>query len=262
MLGKLMKYEFLAMGRVFIPLFGALLLVSIVNSILGHFGFRVSAGIGIAVSVILMVGIAVIVLILTLQRFWTNLLTNEGYLMMTLPTGPDNLILSKLFVATIWGFASAVVVTVAILIMAISDIDLSSIHNGIRYMFSQIPFTSHQITLLIFQFGLMLVLGSLANTLMLYACMALSMLVNKYRALVSFGAFIGITTVLQIIMTIIMVLAIRSHLIMDFESYIHSLTAFSGIQIYTWITIVFTAILCALFYLVTRYMLKRRLNLQ
>ena len=85
MLGKLMKYEFMATGRTFLPLFAALILVSIVNRLLSSLGLNVPSAIGTVVSVILMVGVAVVTLLITLQRFRNNLLSNEGYLMMTLP---------------------------------------------------------------------------------------------------------------------------------------------------------------------------------
>ncbi|MCL2226402.1 MAG: hypothetical protein FWB97_02090 [Oscillospiraceae bacterium] len=266
MLRKLMKYEFMATGRFFLPLFGALIIISAVNSILWRIGLSVPAGIGLAVSVILIIGIWVIVLLLTIQRFWSNLLSSEGYLMMTLPLGPDHLILSKLFVAAIWGLASSIVVFGSILIMAGTHEGFINILEAIREAFSYalmyIPFAPHQIALLATQFAIATILGAFASTLLIYACMSLSLFANKHRVLISFGAYIAITTVLQIIFTLLIAVGIWSGALHSFETAVLGFTSFGQAQVLTWIIIALAAIPCALFYLITRYMLKNRLNLQ
>jgi hypothetical protein len=262
MLGKLMKYEFMAMGRIFLPVFGALIAISIVNRLLGFLDLNTPAVIGTVVSVILMVGIAVITFVLIIQRFWTNFLSSEGYLMMTLPVCTDRLILSKLFVAVIWTVVSYFVVGLSIMIMAVSGITFEGIGLAMRYFAEMIPFQSHQTFILALQALVAVVLGMFSNILMLYACMSLSMLSNKYRGLFAFGAYIVITTVLQIIVTSGVAIAVAVGFSHGFERYLLSFTTFGQTQIIAWLMLAFSAALCALFYFITRYMLKSRLNLQ
>ena len=109
MLGKLMKYEFKATARIFLPMFAALLVVSLVSRIFITLRVETPMAIGIALSVIMIIAVCVITLIITLQRFYKNLLTNEGYLMFTLPVKTDSIIWSKMIVATIWSILSLII---------------------------------------------------------------------------------------------------------------------------------------------------------
>ena len=127
MLGKLMKYEFKATARIFLPLFAALLVVAAVNRVFLAMNFMVPKIIGTSISVVMIIAICVIALILTLQRFYRNLLKSEGYLMFTLPVSTDSLIWSKLLVAAIWSVASFIVVLLAVSIMAVTGVTMRQI---------------------------------------------------------------------------------------------------------------------------------------
>jgi type IV secretory pathway VirB3-like protein len=92
MLGKLLKYEFKATSRIFLPMFGALLIVAAFSRLFMSLSFDVPSVIGVTVSVIMIIGIIVMTFLLTIQRFNKNLLGSEGYLMFTLPVSTDRLI--------------------------------------------------------------------------------------------------------------------------------------------------------------------------
>lgn len=260
MLRKLMKYEFMATGRIFLPLFAALLVISIVNRLFQNLDLRAPAIIGVVLSVILIAGILVLALILTLQRFRNNLLSSEGYLMMTLPVRTDGLILSKLFVASIWNVASGIVVTIAILIMAASGISLSDMVRSIREFFASITMPSSQIVLYAVEGLILGVLAIFSSVLLLYACMSLSMLVNRRRGLFTFGAFIVLTTVVQILVAILVSIGAGIKIYDSFG--ISSMSIFGQSQLIILAVIVVEAAMCAAYYFITRYMLKSRLNLQ
>jgi len=259
MLGKLMKYEFMAMGRVFLPLFGALIVISVVNSILGSFGLETPAGIGIAVSVLLIISIAVITFLLIIQRFWTNLLSNEGYLMMTLPVNTDRIILSKLLTAAILGAASTIVVLLSILIMTITRFDFAEILEMIKYAFGLITFDTPQISTIVIQFLIATVLSMFTNILLFYACMSLSMLSNRYRWLVAVGSYIAIITVLQIVFAVAIATGVVSG---TFGRFMLNYPTFGQIQLIIAAVMLLCVVLGVIFYFITRYMLKNRLNLQ
>lgn len=260
MLKKLMKYEFMATSRVFLPLFGALLIISVVNRLFESFNLTTPAVIGVVLSVIIIIGICVLTLILTLQRFRNNLLSNEGYLMMTLPVKTDSLILSKLFVASIWGVASFIIVMVAIMIMAMSGINFSDLVEYVRVFFEQIALPTPQFIVYAVEVLVGTILSIFSGILLLYACMALSMLVNRRRGLFTFGAYIVITTAMQTIFAVLAAIVAALH-IGDLFNY-SSLSFFAQSQVIIILVIVAEAALCAAFYYVTRHMLKNRLNLQ
>ena len=181
MLRKLMKYEFKATGRIFLPLFAALMIISAVNRLLMSIGLKTPGSIGTAVSVVLIIGIIVLTLVLTIQRFRQNLLSSEGYLMMTLPTGVDGHILSKMIVAAVWVLVSLVVVTISILIMALTDINIETIRAAVKAVASEFNLSSVNFTLFAVEFAITAVIGLFSGILMIYACMSLSMLVSRRR---------------------------------------------------------------------------------
>lgn len=260
MIRKLMKYEFMATGRVFLPLFAALLIVSAVNRLFQNLDMNTPAVIGAILSVVLIVGILVLTLILTLQRFRNNLLSGEGYLMMTLPTRADGLILSKLFVASIWNVASFIVVVIAIMIMALSGVDIPHIFSQIRGLLNLISLPAIQLVLYIVEAIVLIALTLFAGILLLYTCMSLSMLVNKRRGLFTFGAYVVITTVMQTLFAVLVAISAAVSIYDVFS--LSSLSMFGQIQVIVLLIILCEAILCAVFYFITRFMLERRLNLQ
>jgi hypothetical protein len=260
MLGKLMKYELMAMGRVFLPMYAALLIVSIVNNLLVNFATTTPAVIGIVGSGLLIAGISVITLVLTLQRFSNNLLSNEGYLMMTLPVSTDRLILSKMFVAAIWGVASFLVIMLSVMLMAMSSIDFLSVANVIRRFFEMLAIQPFHYSVYAIEAVVGVVLATFGGILMLYTCMSLSMLVNKRRGLFTFGAFVVISTALQIMATILVTVSSSLNLVELLR--IGDMSQFGQSQFVILTVLVLEAVLCAGFYFTTRFMLKNRLNLQ
>ena len=260
MLGRLMKYEFMATGRVFLPLFAALIVISIVNRLLSYLPTSTPSTIGTIVAVILMVGIGVLTFIITLQRFRSNLLSNEGYLMMTLPVSTDSLILSKLFVAAIWGVVSFIVVMISIVILASVAISLSDVAMFFRQVFELISTQPLRFIIYAIEILLIIALAIFSGILMLYACMALSMLVNRRRGLFTFGAFIVISTVLQIVVALIVALVVGLNYSSMYGYF--ELSAFGWSQLVIIPAILIEAATCAVLYFVTRYMLKNKLNLQ
>ena len=109
MLRKLMKHEFRATGRVMGPLFGLLLIAAIAARFSVGVLLESSArflnllgGLFTTAFVIAIVGVCVMSLVLMINRFRTNLLGDEGYIMFTLPASVHQQIWSKLIVSTVW----------------------------------------------------------------------------------------------------------------------------------------------------------------
>ena len=262
MLKKLMKYEFRATGRVFLPLFAVLIIIAGVNRLLISLGLQTPGTIGIVISVILIVGIFVLTIILTIQRFRQNLLSNEGYLMMTLPVKTDSLILSKLFVSAVWAVASFVIAMLAITIMAATKDSWYEISSSIRWFGEHLAINAPRTIAYTIEAIIIIAIMVLLWALILYACMSLSMLVNKRRGLFTFGAFIVITTAIQIVMAVISSILGALNVISALERVFGPIDTFGGSQFTIASMLVCQLILCAIFYAITRYMLKNKLNLQ
>lgn len=124
MLSKLLKYEFKATGRVMLPVLIALLAVSgllnlcgsvaehtrsqIISLITGMLGF---------VYVMAILAIGVVALVAVIYRFYKNLLTDEGYLMFTLPVNVHGLVWAKLIAAVVWLVAAFADIVLSIFVL-------------------------------------------------------------------------------------------------------------------------------------------------
>lgn len=111
MLGKLIKHEFRATGRLMAPLFGALLLLAVfarvTNQILQQVPnpTRVLYIVSVLLAIVYVLaglGVMVFSTVLMIKRFHQNFLTDEGYLMFTLPVGVHSLLWSKLITAALF----------------------------------------------------------------------------------------------------------------------------------------------------------------
>ncbi len=116
MLGKLIKHEFRATGRIMLPLLGALLVLSPIAGLImraldrGQLKnlFRFLGGAVVGLFFMAVAAVFVISLALMVRRFYSNLLQDEGYLMFTLPVSTHSLIWSKLIVSFVWFVVSVV----------------------------------------------------------------------------------------------------------------------------------------------------------
>ena len=111
MLGKLIKHEFRATGRLMAPLFGALVLLALAvraNDLVFQHVESYSAFLNILnrlliiAYVLALLGVMVFSTVLMIKRFHQNFLTDEGYLMFTLPTSVHSLLWSKLITAALF----------------------------------------------------------------------------------------------------------------------------------------------------------------
>ena len=124
MLAKLLKYDFKAMFKIFLPLWGVLLVVSGINRLCTGAGLDAEQGLGLVNSlmvllyVLLIVAVMVVTTVIIIARFYQGLLKDEGYLMFTIPVKPWQLVASKLISAVVISMLSVLVAIVSVLIIA------------------------------------------------------------------------------------------------------------------------------------------------
>ena len=132
MLTKLLKYEFKATARTYGTIYLALLFVA---GLLG-FTFRVENDftesrvfdVLFTLYDLLAVALVVVTIITVIQRFTRNLLGREGYLMHTLPVTEAQLVGSKLISSAVWLLASAVVGVVSLVVMFCVGADFTNLN--------------------------------------------------------------------------------------------------------------------------------------
>lgn len=226
MLGKLLKYEIKATRRQFLPLYLVIILFAIINRIINPFNrtdnsitimvessnlYSFLQLISMMVYFTLIVGLIVLSLIILIQRFYKNLLGEEGYLMFTLPVKPSEHIISKLLIGLMWLILSFLTVLASILILVSSP----TLFEDLRMVFSQVrEFIGDTLLLLIPIYGL--IAGS-TFILSVYNALSIGQLFTRYKILYSFISYIGIYFIGQIISFIYLV------------SYIPEIRKFKGV---------------------------------
>lgn len=257
MLSKLSKYEIKATARIFLPLYAVLIVYSLICkgifSLTPH-KWTIPGTISMAVYVMILTGILVTTIVIMIQRFYKNLLSDEGYLMFTLPTEPWKHIVSKLVISMMWTAVSGVVSVMSILVIAYNGTYINELHdiiNSISKFFESFGVSS---ILFIAEILLIGIIGLASNVLIIYASVAIGHLANRYRVFWSLGAFIMISAVSQIIFTIAV--------------FIGSKIPFSGpgdvntFHLIAWFIIIFLGFLSAGYFFLTNYILSKRLNLE
>ena len=214
MLTTLFKHEFKATARTFAWLYIAFAAIAILNAVMflsngGNVALVSQTGAAESAAavfpavmrVILMVmyglsiaAISVVTLVVVILRFYRNLLGDEGYLMFTLPVSREQHILSKLFTAVIWVVCTSVLIVLSFMLLASGSGVLDEIAKGMNEAAAAGVPVDRWITMTV----LALIVSSFSGTLMLYAAMAIGPNLLKNRVGGSILAFIIIYVVSQI----------------------------------------------------------------
>lgn len=211
MLGKLLKYETKATARVFLPLYAALLVFAVINRMfmsinnstnVSNTFVNISTGISMFLYVFIIIAIFVLTFVVMIQRFYKNLLTDEGYLMFTLPVKPWLHIVSKLMVSIMWDIVSVIFTIISVLILAGDKEMFTGFPQAIKIAMSEI-YAEFNIAGydFILRIGFLMLLSLIVGTLMIYASIAIGQLISKHKLLGAFGAFLLLNTASQIIVT-------------------------------------------------------------
>ena len=265
MLGKVMKYEFMALGRVLWPLYGGFVALAVVNRVLFALpselaGLFIVFGGGLAV--LALIGIIGITFVLIILRFWKNLMSTEGYLMMTLPASVDSIILGKLFVTAIASIACSVILIASGFLMisfeGVFELFFGSIAKAVGEAFADNP---GRVILIALEGLLYLALSTTTFILLIYACLSLSMLVQKRRGLFAFGAFLVISTIVQIISIFVFSFGTVADSYIGISDFANAMSGYGLFQAVAVTAIVYQTCLSAAYYFITRFMLKNKLNL-
>lgn len=273
MLRKLLKYEFRATGRLMLPLLIALLAVSGVLGVCARVSegtdsdvIRFVTGVLVGAYVMAILAIGVVVLVATVYRFYKNLLTDEGYLMFTLPATVHGLVWAKLITAVVWLIAAFVDILLSLLVVA-APFDLSvgiDLAVFIGALFSDLATVGvgwYEVAAFIAEVLLLVALGLAGSCLVFYCAMSIGYSFPNHKALLSVGFYFAIGFVTQIVF-VLLLLGLGTSL-NGLEINIEY-TLRNGLNIghITLLGICLAELVYdGVLYLGTTFMLKRRLNL-
>lgn len=131
MLGKLIKYEFRATSRYFVPLYIAAAVMTIIEKLFLTFEqsnfiqssenvmakvFTLLFSLLSVLYVFVMIALVASSLVIAVVRFYKNMYTDEGYLTNTLPVSPYAHVGAKLLTSVIWTVLSVVIAFACVMV--------------------------------------------------------------------------------------------------------------------------------------------------
>ena len=243
MLGKLLKHEFRATGRTMLPVLGVLAALVLVTNLFVRFGdqlisrYQLAAvlfALIVAAAVIGVIAAEVMAIVVMVQRFYKNLLGDEGYLMHTLPVNVHELVWSKLIVSLVWILATNLVIFLLGLasVVNLADLSVGQIMAGfpsveeIRRAMEEFGIRMSDLWVLGGEMLLIILCGSLITCLHFYAAMSLGHMFTQNKVLMSVVFFIGINFLFNTLSGILGTVSIQ----LNAESFMEFTTALDGLR--------------------------------
>lgn len=203
MLGKLLKYEWKSTGRVLPLIYLAIVALAVCVGISLRASMIAEEGIGSALLVgiymVLIMAMIIVTIIVIIERFFRSMISQEGYLMHTLPVKTWQHVLSKTIMAIIW-------TAIAIAVIVVSLLLIGSISGLLEELAREIGFKAFVNELEFFmtrsQFAMMIVCGIVQVIRLImqaYAAMAIGGSSTKNKVAFSFLAFIVMVVVVSVI---------------------------------------------------------------
>ena len=255
MFWNLVRYEFKNVNKWYLALYAAVLVLSVLIGMQGHYYNYVSVKDSQPVLLFflalvfggLMITLGISTIFLIIKRFKGSVYDRQGYLTLTLPVSEHHIITAKLVGAFIWSILSSTVLALsAFIIVTITVPEWISNSELIPLVGTFLP----QLSLM----GVSFLLNTISGILCIYLAISIGQLFNEYRTALAIVAYIGI----QIVIGFIGVFFNTST-----NFYVNSLAGFNdNFYMGAGISIVEELIFIAIFYLGTYYILRNKVNLQ
>ena len=251
MVGKLIKHELFSTVRVAAIPAAVMMLLAILARIMLE-----TSSEGLTLIIFMFYFFAVMATLLTgyffgIHSFYQSLFTGNGYLTLSLPATPDQLIWSKLISAITVMFASIIVcmLSACIFFIGLSDEILDVIQTGITVFEDILDLYVEINALLVFEVILWTIISVPMSFLVFYAVMCIGQLFTvKNRKGIAIALYIGLVFVWSILrQTVVTPILIKAT-----ETSVH---------LTMWLRIIFNAGLTVGCYFLVRYIIRNKVNL-
>lgn len=272
MLGKLLKYEFKATLRWYLPVYAAIIILAAMFRISIQVSYRMDLLVlPISVTAFLymlaIIAVCVMTVVLAIWRFYSTMTGAEAYMTFSLPVSVWLNVASKAIAAIIWTAASAITAGISVLICTYYNGFIEDAARALTSFYQALQLTVVGISGKEFTagnfiaVGLFLIFTVILQLFTIYFAIALGQLVRSHRVLGSFGAYILLSTVKRTITGgLISVISLNyPSLWKMIQKWLPSAIGQSGI----WIaSILLSAAMSAVYYALTCLLFERKLNLE
>ena len=252
-LSKLLKYDLRANLKIYLLVWPCIIALALLGRLALAADWHGRTATILTVSTVTLFILAVIAacafaLIISIIRFYSGLLRDEGYLMFTLPVRPWQLLLSK-FITAILTIAVTAVICFFSTILLFAGVD--GLLSLLKSLLTRMDFPTGLTLALIL---LLLFFSMCAGLLQIYLSCSIGHLFRSKRILWSVLIYYGISMALEIIVMIVTVGLVGSQA-MD-------LLADQSPNLFLGLVAGFEALLSALYFFLSERILRKRLNLE
>ena len=267
MLSKLLKHEFRATGRILLPIYlllavstGLFCLTMNIDQTANYRALSIFRGLVVFAFFVTIFGAGIVTLALMVYRFYKNYMTEEGYLMFTLPVTTGQLIWSKVIVALVWTLVTSLATMAALTLAVVASPGWTFYFPDFRELWQQLlsQVSGGQVAAFILEFVAIVLFAILGSYLMFYAAIALGHSFANHKIFLSVVFYLAFSIAMQTVFSFggiygLIAAGENGYFSGDPLVWIHQLSL---------VAVGSTLLIAAVFYVVTHLMLKMRLNLQ
>lgn len=273
MLGKLLKHELFATGKILLPLNILLILATLFGKVLISLSVFPKGELSpissvilvllLTVYILILIALSVITTIYIVVRYYKTMFSREGYLTFTLPVSTNSILNAKTIVSSFWYFITTCNTVISVLLLLSGVIKKADQANTLNYDVLEEKFFHtfglHPSTIWIMLL-ILAIISSIYAVLYIFMCINIGQLFTKHRIIAAVLTYVVINVILQIISFVItfsgqMTLLNSS----SAESpkaifhYLETLVVSMGIMY---------VVLCIIFYVVSSYILSKKVNIE
>ena len=265
MVKKLFKHEIHAMWRSMAPIWVVLLGVSVLGRLIHLFEtdnviYNIVSSSAVLFYMVALVACIVCPFIFAVTRFYRNMFSGEGYLTFTLPVTTGQHLWVKLIVAVATQVVTLVAAALSVIVVTFGDMTVE-IGKAIWYLFKMsVKEWGAHFPLFAVEFVLLVLVMLTMEILLFYGCICIGQQISKHRVLGAVGAYFAIYAIDQAIGTVLVIIAS----FMDWEPLVVAMVEhpFATIHIFLCAGIVWAVLRGALFFVISHWLMSRRLNLE
>lgn len=281
MLRKVLKKDLQATSRYFLPLILGFFVTAILGKVLFEVGIvsstsndfiAMAALLFLSFYVLYLVAFYILTFVFLVIDFYKTMVGEQGYLTHTLPVSTSTLLNSKLLISIFWQLITGLLILLSLFLFAAGHMSSFVIQNSFTEFVTEfegaVGISMKQY--IGFMIGA-LVVSTVGSPLMFYVSIALGHLFGRQRVMGAILSYIGISSVEQIITTVVIFVMgysfsnSSSIKLFNFSVVnVPSTPSVFGPMLLTllWFAILFTVITSVIFYLLTHYIFKKKLNLE
>lgn len=274
MLGKLIKYDLKSTSRILVIIhvfliLSALFMRFLITGRVEEDLFMASGGSDVFYTLLVMVYTLVIIgassatCMVVAIRFYRHLFSDEGYLTNTLPVKRSTHLLAKTISGSLWLCIDMILIMLSLFLVAFPPVVLEMFRENQETVAKFFGFGAGSLPSLPAFLGLFLlvcVLSGISSVVTLYGSIALGQLFSEHRVIGAVACYFAITTITSVISYIAMAilgisgnyLAVADGTVLNLGEFLWKLILFS---------LVWSLILSVILYVVTTWVMNRKLNL-